>query len=541
MNDEVSRARNIFRGSATRRLVLGGGAATIGTLASRQGSAQAGRRRVTIGTTADVQIYNPLVSNSRTDTWVLQLMYPRLMQMDADGNKVAALATAWSYTPDGLTARLTIRDDFVWSDGTKLTAEDVAFTASAVAREKIGVAASYTAVMDAVRAVSPTEVEFTLKHVNGPFLGGIGFWMPIVPAHVFGKVDSVKSFANDKDWVSAGPFRLVSVERGQRYVMQRTERYPLAAGGRANVEEIEFRVFPDVNSLSLALRSGELDICAATLPLNLAKSLDGQNGVKTQTVPSLGWSHIMYNLKRPPLDRAEVRQALAYAANPAAVRAVALQGQARATGSGPQSPVIAAYFDPTLPEYGYDPDRARQLLESAGFKRGRGGMYDGLSFNIIFDQADPYVSNWVQIVRDSSRDAGIDIRLAGTERNTWLQRSRNSDFDLYAGSWAILEDPPASLDLCYRTGSFINYGGISDPELDGLLDRCAQALTPQAAVEPVHLATRLVHDRMYNNVLYVQDFNVAFNAGRVQGLEARPSDLLSLINPGSLANMRVVG
>ena len=527
----------------TRRTALGSGAAALLAAGQvrAQGAAQAGRRRVSIGTTADVQIYNPLVSNSRTDTWVLQLMYPRLMQMDASGRKVPALATRWSYATDGLSARMTIRDDFTWSDGTKLTAEDVAFTANAVAREKIGVAASYVAAMETARALSATEVEFKLTQVKGPFLGGIGFWMPIVPAHVFGKADSVKAFANDKDWVSAGPFRLVSVERGQRYVMQRTDSYPLAAGGRANVEEIEFRVFPDVNSLSLALRSGELDICAATLPLSLAKSMDGQNGVKTLTVPSLGWSHILFNQKRPPLDRVEVRQALAYAANPQAVRAVALQGQARGTGSAPQSPVIAEFFDPSIKEYAYDLDKARQLLEGAGFKKGRGGMYEGLSLNIIFDQADPYVSNAVQIVRDSSRDAGIDIRLAGTERNTWLQRSRNGDFDLYAGSWAILEDPPASLDLCYRTGSFINYGGIADPALDALLDRCSQALTPEAAVAPVHEATRLVHEKMYNNVLYVQDFNLAYNAARLQGLEARPSDLLSIINPGSLANMKVTG
>ena len=70
-----------------------------------------------------MQIYNPLVSNSRTDTWILQLMYPRLMQMDANGSKVPALATKWGYEDGGRTARMFIRDDFSWSDGRKLTVD----------------------------------------------------------------------------------------------------------------------------------------------------------------------------------------------------------------------------------------------------------------------------------------------------------------------------------------------------------------------------------------------------------------------------------
>ncbi|WP_342363894.1 ABC transporter substrate-binding protein [Terrarubrum flagellatum] len=522
-----------------RRFVASSGAFTAALLGG--GALAQTRKRVVIGTNADVQIYNPLVSNSRTDTWILQLMYPRLMQMDASGAKIPALAKSWGYDPDGLRARMTIRDDFTWSDGKKVTAEDVVFTVNAVAKEKIGVSGGYTAGMKLARAVSPTEIEFEFSGVRGPFLGGIGFWMPIVPAHIFSKAESVKAFANDKDWVSAGPYQLVSVEPGQRYVMRRTESYPLAAAGKANVEEIEFRVFPDVNSQALALRSGDLDMVATTLPFTLAKSLDNVNGLKVATVSSLGWSHILYNVRRAPLNKVEVRQALAYAVNPEAIRAVALQGQAKGTGSSALSPVIARYFDPGLKEYSYNPDKARQLLESAGFKKGRGGMYEGLSLSMIFDQADPYVSNWAQIVRDTSRDAGIDIKLSGSERNTWLQRARNAEFDLYAGNWSILEDPPASLDQLYRTGSFINYGGIADPELDKILDQCASALTPEAALAPVRAAAKLVHEKMYNNVLYVQEFNVAHNAKRVQDLEPRPSDLLSIINPGSLANMKLVG
>jgi peptide/nickel transport system substrate-binding protein len=105
----------------TRRAVfraLGVAAAAVaGVLfADHHAFAQA-RTKMVIGTSADLVAFNPLVGNSRTDTWVTQLMYPRLMQITLEGRKEPQLATKWGYDSGGTTARMTIRDDFRWSDG----------------------------------------------------------------------------------------------------------------------------------------------------------------------------------------------------------------------------------------------------------------------------------------------------------------------------------------------------------------------------------------------------------------------------------------
>src|SRR5699024_224027 len=85
--------------------------------AGTDGGGGATDETLTIATTTEVVNLNPLLGNRRTDSWVTDLMYPRLLTSNADGSKEPYLATEWGYSDDGMTAFYEIRDDFVWSDG----------------------------------------------------------------------------------------------------------------------------------------------------------------------------------------------------------------------------------------------------------------------------------------------------------------------------------------------------------------------------------------------------------------------------------------
>lgn len=503
------------------------------------GDGKGGADRIVIGTTADVENYNPLVGNSRTDSWVTDLMYPKLMGMDMQGRRTPYLATKWEYADGGRTAKATLRSDFTWSDGQKVTADDVVFTINAVAKEKIGVVAGLIPAFKSAKAVSPTEVEFTLSRPDGTFLENLGFWMPVVPEHVFGKAPSVQKFANDKDWVSAGPYKLTKVERGQRYVLERVTPFPLAPGGTPSLKEVVFRVFPDVNTEVLALRNGEIDMIGNVLPPALAKTVQGNPEIKTVRVPSLGWGHMQYNLKRKPLDKLEVRQALAAAVDYEGIRRIAFGGSAVSSNSSVLTPTLKQWQDPAVKEYAHDPAKAKQLLTGAGYADKDGdGLFDGLSLDMIYDQADPNIAKWAQIVRDSSRQAGIDIKLKGMERNTYIAKSRDEhDFDIYAGSWAIMDNPPANLGLAFKCGGFINYGQVCDDKLDVLIDEAQRQVDPAAARGPVQQAARIISEQVYDNVLYVESFTIAHSA-KWGNFVVQPSELLSILNPQSLAQAK---
>ncbi|MEV4357291.1 ABC transporter substrate-binding protein [Nonomuraea sp. NPDC049625] len=500
-----------------------------GQSSSSQSAPPANADRLTIGTTADVVNYNPLVGNSRTDSWVTNLMYPHLTQMDESGKRVPYLATEWSYSDDGKTATVKLRDDMKWSDGKPVTADDVVFSVTTVQKEKFGVVAGLITALDKAEAVSPTEVRFSLKRPDGTFLDNVGFWLPVVPKHVFEKAPSVQKFANDADWVSAGPFKLTKVERGQRYIMQRVDDF---GPGTPAVKEIVFRVFPDVNTEVLALRNGEIDLIGNVLPPATATELKNDPKVTLQQIPSLGWAHLQYNTKRKPLDDVRVRQALAQAVDYEAIRNIALKGFAKSSNSSVLTPSLPDYVDPSSKEYIFDPEQSKKLLAEAGVT--------DLSLSMVYDQADPNIARWAPMVRDSAKKAGITIKLQGLERNTYLDKTLKRDFDIYAGSWAVMDNPPANLGLAFKTGGFINYAQVSDPKLDDLIDQAQRALSPADAKAPIQEAARIIHDQVYDNVLYVETFNIAHST-KWTGFKPMPSELLSILNPLSLAAAKPAG
>jgi peptide/nickel transport system substrate-binding protein len=467
---------------------------------------------INIATTTDVVNYNPLVGNSRTDYWITNLMYPHLLTIAADGSKQAALATKWGYT-NPTTGYYDIRPDMTWSDGVKLTAKDVAYTINAT--------------------ISDTHVEVALIKPDSTVVNEIGFWGNVVPEHVFSKGGSVAKFANDKNWVSAGPFVLTNVVKGQSYTMEAVKSYPLAPGGAPKASKVVYRVYPDVNTEILALQKGDVDMIANAVPPAQVKNLQNSNGIKLAEIPGLGYAHMTYNMNKPPLDKLAVRQALAHAVDYEAIRNVVLQGQGVSTGSSPIMPVLKKFYDASLKEYPYDPDLSRSLLTGAGYKADGSGKFP-LSFRLIYSLQDAVTSQWVTLVKDGAAKAGITITLQGLERNTYLAKTAAGDFDIYAGNFAIMDDPATNMALTYLKDGAINYSYVNDPALSKLIEQARVASTPASSLTLLQQAAKLVHDNVYDNVMYTQNLYIAYRSN-LTGMVIKPSELLSVLDPTSLS------
>lgn len=492
-----------------------------------------------IATTTDVVNYNPLVGSSRTDYWVTNLMYPHLLTIAANGSKQPYLATKWGYT-DPTTGFYEIRGDMKWSDGTPVTASDVAYTFNASKKDKpAGTFYGQLANFEAAKAVSPTRVEIKLSKPDTTLIPECGFWGNVVPEHVFGKAGSVAKFANDAKWVSAGPYKLTKVVKGQSYTLDRVTPYPFAPGGTPPVGRVVYKVYPDINTEILALKNGDVDVIANTLPPAQVQDLKQSSGITVEEVPGLGYAHMTYNMDKKPLGDMKVRQALAHAVDYAAIRKVVLRDQAVATGSSPIMPVLKDFYDSSLQEYTYDPEMARQLLKDAGYTAGADGKVP-LSFRLIYSLQDPVTSQWVTLVRDAAAKVGVTIKLQGMERNTYLAKTDAGDFDIYAGNFAIMDDPVTNMSLTYLPKGVINYSHVDNPELSALINK-ALVEPDQAKQKPLmQQAARLVHDRMYDNVMYTQNLYVAHRSTWT-GFVVKPSELMSIIDPQSLANVKPRG
>lgn len=497
-------------------------------------SAASGSATLTIASTTDVVNLNPLVGNSRTDDWVTDLMYPRLMTINADGSKAPYLAKSWGYTNGGKTGYFELRNDFKWSDGTPVTAKDVAYTLNVLKTQnpKGNTVNGFMTNMITAQAVSDTRVEITMKQPDSILVPEVGFWSVIVPQEQFSQHNPVDSFTNSSNWISAGPYKLTSIAKGQSYTLDRVTPYPMAPNGTPTASKVVYRIYPDVNTEILALEKGDVDAIANALPPAQVAVLQKQSGITLEKIPGLGFAHMTYNMKRKPLDNVLVRQALAHAVDYNAIRQIAVQGQAISANSSPITPSLPADADPSWKEYNYDPQQSKQLLQQAGVSN--------LKLSMIYSMQDPVVSSWASIVKDDAAKAGITINLQGMDRNTYLAKTAAGDYDIYAGSFAIMDEPVSNMALQYLPGGAINYSQVDDPKLTSLIKQ-AQATTDPAQVKPlVQQAATYVQQNVIDNVMYVQNLYVA-HSSKWGNFVVKPSELLSIVDPQSLANATKTG
>ncbi|MQA81341.1 MAG: ABC transporter substrate-binding protein [Streptosporangiales bacterium] len=499
-------------------------------------SGTGGKDTLTLATNTGGLNLNPMLGVSRTDQWITSLMYPSLLELKTDGSFVPSLATKWGYE-NPLKAYVEIRDDMRWSDGTPLTADDVAFTFNATKKHKIvsGLAYAYARNTESAKAVSKTRVEFTLARPDRVVLEvGIGFWMKIVPKHVFSKVGDLNKFTNNKDWVSAGPYNLTKVVPGYSYTLERVTPFPLAPSDTPIMKTINYRVYPDVNSEILALRNGEVDAIANPLPPVQSNILRKTEGLKIVKVPGIGFTDVTFNMKRKPFNSVLVRKAFAHAIDNEDIRKTVFQGQARSTHSGPIPASLEKYFDPSLKEYEYDPELSRRLMRKAGFKADEDGMFPG-TYELIYSLQDIGSVQMVDLIKESAAKAGLRIKPRGMERNTWLAKRVAGDFDIYTGNFGI-NFGPGSLANLLLPGGPNNFSFVNDPSLTAQVQK-ALTTSGETQVQTVHAISKRVHDEVIDDVIMTQDFYYAYSSA-LSGFIVRPSDVLSIVTARSIANVK---
>jgi peptide/nickel transport system substrate-binding protein len=237
-----------------------------------------------------------------------------------------------------------------------------------------------------------------------------------------------------------------------------------------------FRTIPDSSGRILALKVGEVDFIPSTfLPLEEVPELRKNPNI---VVDSRGGGpetikFFLFNLRNPPLSQKMVRQAIAYAVNKQQIFNLALAGEAKLAKSVISSGTTWA-FNPKVPEYPYDPQKANTLLDKAGYPRGPDGTRFKMRLGTIAGRgSDPMV---VEIVRDALRQVGIDAQMSVTELASFYDAVfMRWDFDMVLQQAATGPDPTAGVSRFLHTRqikktTFVNAMGYSNPEVDKLLD-----------------------------------------------------------------------
>ena len=246
----------------------------------------------TVGLQNDYDTLNPVVGVEVPDYEVWNLQYATLTdKAAADFATIPGLAESWVKSNGGKTYTYTLREGLTWSDGTPLTAKDVAFTVNR-GREEAWL--NYEATVANLKAVAKDDrtVEIT-SSVPDPKLPTMDVY--ILPEHIWGKLDAKAiTKAPGTDGVGSGPFTLKEAKRGQFWTLQANPGYWGWEGEDPPVDEVVFRLFTNGDAMVAALESGEID-AVHDVPAEAFKDLEGAEGIVTVNGEQGGFAEISVN------------------------------------------------------------------------------------------------------------------------------------------------------------------------------------------------------------------------------------------------------
>jgi peptide/nickel transport system substrate-binding protein len=286
---------------------------------------------------------------------------------------------------------------------------------------------------------------------------------------------------------------------------------------------------PDPNTQLARLLAGELDFLIVDNPITTQR-LQGNPNLEIQTSNQLNYYWAGPNLSREPFDRREFRQALAHAIDRDAMIANMVLGYAR-PATGPISPVLQEYYSDDVQLYPYDPERARELLEEAGFAFGADGMatLDGAPFSFTITYPNVQIFEQVgTLLQQYFRDVGVNTTLNGLEFNTFVGEALvPRDYDMLLGWWVTPPDPdiyPYYHSSAAEAGN--NVTMYRSPEADELLQRGRETADPAERAEVYHELLRLLAVDLPMIYLWYPDEIIALSAdlqGVPEGIGYRPA------------------
>ncbi|MFT4184006.1 MAG: ABC transporter substrate-binding protein [Rhizobium sp.] len=419
-----------------------------------------------------------------------------LLTYDKDFNPQPLLATEWKVSDDGLRYWFKLRQGVKWHDGKDFTADDVAFSILALKENHPRGRATFAYVQQA-NALNPHEVELVLSK-PAPYLltAFASFESPIVPKHLYEGTKIAENPHNIAP-VGTGPYKFAEWVRGSHALFVRNEDYWDTS--KPYLDQIIFRFIIDPAAAVAAIETGEVQVSTANLPLTDIDRLKANPSLVVDTRPaaySPSIARAEFNLENKYLADIRVRHAIAHAVDKDFIVNTIYLGYATRL-DGPVSPDLAKFYDPDLPKYEFDPAKANQLLDEAGYKRGA----DGFRFKLFIDPTQPSgpPKQTAEYFAQALAKVGIKVELRTQDFATFVKRIfTDRDFDIAIEGMSNLYDPTVGIQRLYWSKNFkvgvpfSNGSKYANPEVDRLLEAAAVEVDPKKRLQLFNDFQRLV-------------------------------------------------
>ncbi|PEF60332.1 ABC transporter substrate-binding protein [Bacillus cereus] len=432
-------------------------------------------------------VFLPYFQQNGWDGNVTSVIFASLVSTDKQGKPIPELAEKWDVSSDQLTYTFHLRKDLKFSDGSPLTADDVAFTLTLlhdkayegevdISRYAVKGGKEYkegkATSIEGIQVVDQQTIKITTEKVNSQAIFVLGG--TVLSKAYYGKdykqntsLDYLKDLYGKP--LAAGPYKFEKYIPGQEVRFVANENY---YAGKPKIQNFIYKITSGDTKLQL-FQTGEVDhtgLGTGDEVLEQAKALEFAN-IQIETAPS--FSYIYMNNNKPYLKDKKVRQALIYGLDRKKYVDTALKGYGT-VANVPIHPTSWAYTEEGVNKYEYDKEKAKKLLDEAGWKVGSDGIRekDGQKLKLsYFGPSSAKDSDLlIPIAKENYKEIGVEFNPEFMDFNTMLSKVNKGDYDLASVSTPITSDPSETAGEYLSTANETSLG-YKNAKVDELIQK----------------------------------------------------------------------
>ncbi|MEG0250245.1 MAG: ABC transporter substrate-binding protein [Peptostreptococcus sp.] len=505
---------------------------------SNDTASTAGKEKDTIVygiSTSPSGVFNPLLTDSVYDDAVCEMVYSSLLKLDNELNLKPSMAEKYEISPDQKTITFKLKKNLKWSDGKPLTSKDVAFTFKSLAsKDYQGEHSDYVSKVQGVdeykegkadnisgiKTPDESTIELTFAQPYDPALTNLGT-TGIIPEHIWSKVPENK-WKESKDLMSnpvgSGPFKMVSFTEGQDVKFEKNKDF---FGGEAKTDKLVLKVISE-DTVASDLKNGDIDLADVT---NLKKadveSLE-KDGFKTYKHQNTIFQYMGLNYRNPIFKDIKVREAMLTAIDRQGMVDKLIEGNGEVKNVPMLSSSWAYPKDAKLNEYKYDKEKAKKLLNEAGYTEKDGVMTNAegqkLSFKLDVPTGNSVREQTAQIIQENLKEVGIKVELNKMEFPALMEKVvGNHEFDMYMMGNNLSVDPDLTAywskdSVSDKKGEMgWNISGFTTPELDQMLAEGAGTTDKEARKVAYKKFAEYMNEQIPWMYLFEQNVQIATN------------------------------
>ncbi len=465
-----------------------------------------------IGLNEDPDVLDPAQGGFFVDRIVFAATCDKLIDTDAKGDFVPQLATAWQWSPDGMSLTLTLRNGVRFQDGETLDADAVKATIARDQTAPESVRKGELKPVSAVEVVDPHTVRFVLGAPYAPLIAVLAdrAGMVLAPQAI---ARLGKDVANELS--CAGPFKLTQRVPQDRIVVDRFPGYWNA--GAIKLDRIVYQPIPSTTVRLVDLKAGQLDMVERLQPTDIA-AVQADPKLQLITTTALAYETISLNVAHgshaATFADQHIRAALEASIDRAALNQVVMNGLF--VPSTQFEAPHTRYWDPEHPVPPRDLAKARMLLQQA--------RVEHPSFTLQVGN-NPVAEQTGQVIQAMAGEAGFRVKVQAMEANAALAAEQAGNYDAALVLWSGRPDPDGNVSIWLACNGFLNWGKYCNPAFDDLLAKARSVNdvpTRQALYRKV--VDMYLHD-MPHIVLYHYKWLWALSA-KVSGFTPTPDGLI---------------